>query len=223
MHRLLIVEDDKQIRDELKVLLQRNGYEALVLEGFENVVTESLALAPDLVLLDLNLPGLDGHFVCRELRAVSTIPLIVVTSRDTDTDELLSMNFGADDFVAKPYNAHVLLAHIASVLKRAYGDQVAASQVSYRGLVLEQARCVVVFQGRTAELTKNELRILGLLLRNAGTVITRQRIQEELWQSDEFVDDNTLTVNISYLRQTLDGIGAHDFIQTKRGIGYVIN
>ena len=133
------------------------------------------------------------------------------------------MNFGADDFVAKPYNAHVLLAHIASVLKRAYGDQVAASQVSYRGLVLEQARCVVVFQGRTAELTKNELRILGLLLRNAGTVITRQRIQEELWQSDEFVDDNTLTVNISYLRQTLDGIGAHDFIQTKRGIGYVIN
>lgn len=223
MQRLLVVEDDKQIRDELRVLLERNGYEVLVLESFANVVDDSLALAPDLVLLDLNLPGIDGHFVCRQLRAVSSLPIIVVTSRDTDMDELLSMNFGADDFVAKPYNSQVLLAHIVSVLKRAYGDQVAVDQVSYRGLVLEPARCVIVFDGKTAELTKNELRILSLLLRNAGTVVTRQRIQEELWQSDEFVDDNTLTVNISYLRQTLDSVGAHNFIQTKRGLGYVID
>lgn len=223
MQRLLIVEDDKQIRDELRILLQRNGYEVLVLESFESVVNDSLALAPNLVLLDLNLPGVDGHFICRELRLVSSIPLIVVTSRDTDMDELLSMNFGADDFVAKPYNAQVLLAHIASVLKRVYGDQAAVNQISYRGLILDQARCEVVFEGQAAELTKNELRILGVLLRNAGAVVTRQRIQEELWQSDEFVDDNTLTVNISYLRQTLDGIGARGFIQTRRGIGYVID
>ncbi len=223
MYRLLIIEDDRQIRDELKILLERNGYEALALDSFTHVSEEALSLAPDLIILDLNLPGIDGHYVCRQLREVSDVPIIVVTSRDTDMDELLSMNFGADDFITKPYNAQVLLAHIGSVLKRAYGERIETSEVSHRGLVLDTARCTATFEGHSAELTKNELRILNLLLRNASAVVPRRRIQEELWQSDEFIDDNTLTVNVSHLRQTLDGIGAHDFIQTKRGIGYLVD
>lgn len=223
MYRLLVIEDDQHIREELSVLLQHNGYEALSLDTFTNAGEQPLSLSPDLVILDLNLPGIDGHYICRQIREHSNVPIIVVTSRDTDMDELLSMNFGADDFVAKPYNAQVLLARIASVLHRTYGNNDSDNTTSHRGLALNNARCCASFEGREVELTKNQLRILNLLLRNAGSVMPRQRIQEELWQSDEFIDDNTLTVNISHLRQTLASIGAADFIQTKRGIGYVVD
>ena len=182
-----------------------------------------LGEAPDLVLLDLNLPGVDGGYVCREVRAASPVPIIAVTSRDTDMDELVTLAAGADDFVAKPYNEQVLLAHVAAVLKRTYGDgAAAAARIEHRGVVLDTTRCEVSYQGKSAELTKNELRILALLMRGAGSVVSRQRIQEELWESCDFVDDNTLTVNISHLRQTLAGIGVADLIATRRGLGYIV-
>ena len=166
---------------------------------------------------------MDGGYVCREVRAASTVPIIAVTSRDTDMDELITLSAGADDFVTKPYNEQVLLAHVASVLKRSYGDGAAASaRLSHRGVTLDTARCEVSYQGRSVELTKNELRILGLLMRSPGAVVSRQRIQEELWASDDFVDDNTLTVNVSHLRQTLAGIGVEGFIGTRRGLGYIV-
>lgn len=222
MRRLLVVEDDARIRDELCVLLGRNGYEALALTEFDDVAGQIAAVAPDLVLLDLNLPGVDGTYVCREVRRASTVPIIVVTSRDNDMDELLTLSFGADDFVPKPYNDQVLLAHVSSVLKRSYGEGGAATELSHGGVVLDTARCRVSAGGRSAELTKNELRILALLMRNAGAVVSRQRIQEELWASDEFVDDNTLTVNVSHLRQTLARIGVEDYVRTRRGMGYLV-
>ena len=175
------------------------------------------------MLLDLNLPGVDGGFICREVRASSQVPIIAVTSRDTDMDELVTLSAGADDFVTKPYNEQVLLARISSVLKRSYGEGAAASaRISVRGVTLDTARCEVSFEGRTAELTKNELRILALLMRSAGSVVSRQRIQEELWESDDFVDDNTLTVNVSHLRQTLGRIGVEGFVGTRRGLGYIV-
>ena len=222
MRRLLVVEDDARLRDELCVLLERNGYEAVALTGFDDTAGQVLAAAPDLVLLDLMLPQLSGMEVLRRLRRESSVPIVVVTSRDNDMDELLTLSLGADDFVPKPYNDQVLLAHVATVLKRSYGEGAAGAEISHGGVALDTARCRVSYQGRTAELTKNELRILALLMRNAGAVVSRQRIQEELWASDEFVDDNTLTVNVSHLRSTLAKIGVEDYVLTKRGMGYLV-
>ena len=222
MTKILVVEDDHQIQQELVLLLQRNGFEARALTSFEYVPQQIIAAHPDLVLLDLNLPGIDGQQICREVRQLSNVPIIVVTSRNTDLDELMVLSLGADDFIAKPYNTQILLMHITSVLRRANSDVTTGTKLSHAGVTLDSSSCKVSANQKSVELTKNELRILSLLMQNAGTVVSRQRIQEELWQSDEFVDDNTLTVNISHLRNTLSSIGVEDFVMTRRGLGYVI-
>lgn len=222
MTKILVVEDDHQIQQELVLLLQRNGFEAQALMSFESVPQQIIAAHPDLVLLDLNLPGIDGQQICREVRQLSNVPIIVVTSRNTDLDELMVLSLGADDFIAKPYNTQILLMHITSVLRRANSDVTTGTKLSHAGVALDSSSCKVSANQKSVELTKNELRILSLLMQNAGTVVSRQRIQEELWQSDEFVDDNTLTVNISHLRNTLASIGVEDFVMTRRGLGYVI-
>lgn len=222
MTKILVVEDDHQIQQELVLLLQRNGFEAQALTSFESVPQQIVAAHPDLVLLDLNLPGIDGQQICREVRQLSNVPIIVVTSRNTDLDELMVFSLGADDFIAKPYNTQILLMHITSVLRRANSDVTTGTKLLHAGVTLDSSSCKVSANQKSVELTKNELRILSLLMQNAGTVVSRQRIQEELWQSDEFVDDNTLTVNISHLRNTLASIGVEDFVMTRRGLGYVI-
>ena len=222
MTKILVVEDDHQIQQELVLLLQRNGFEAQALTSFESVPQQIVTAHPDLVLLDLNLPGIDGQQICREVRQLSNVPIIVVTSRNTDLDELMVLSLGADDFIAKPYNTQILLMHITSVLRRANSDVTTGTKISHAGVTLDSSSCKVSANQKSVELTKNELRILSLLMQNAGTVVSRQRIQEELWQSDEFVDDNTLTVNISHLRNTLASIGVEDFVMTRRGLGYVI-
>ena len=222
MTKIIVVEDDHQIQQELVLLLQRNGFEAQALTSFESVPQQIIAAHPDLVLLDLNLPGIDGQQICREVRQLSNVPIIVVTSRNTDLDELMVLSLGADDFIAKPYNTQILLMHITSVLRRANSDVTTGTKLSHAGVTLDSSSCKVSANQKSVELTKNELRILSLLMQNAGTVVSRQRIQEELWQSDEFVDDNTLTVNISHLRNTLASIGVEDFVMTRRGLGYVI-
>ena len=213
MQKLLVVEDDQKIRDELVTLLQRNGYDACALTSFVDVPGQILQSGADLVLLDLNLPGVDGQHVCREVRQKSNVAIIAVTSRNSDLDELMMLSLGADDFVAKPYNTQILLLHIATE---------PSAEITHGGVTLDTAACRVHAAGGSAELTKNELRILAILMRNAGTVVSRQRIQEELWQSDEFVDDNTLTVNVSHLRQTLAGIGVEEYVSTRRGLGYIV-
>ena len=222
MTKILVVEDDHQIQQEFVLLLQRNGFEAKALTSFESVPQQIIAAHQDLVLLDLNLPGIDGQQICREVRQLSNVPIIVVTSRNTDLDELMVLSLGADDFIAKPYNTQILLMHITSVLRRANSDVTTGTKLSHAGVTLDSSSCKVSANQKSVELTKNELRILSLLMQNAGTVVSRQRIQEELWQSDEFVDDNTLTVNISHLRNTLASIGVEDFVMTRRGLGYVI-
>mgnify|MGYP001737072699 FL=1 len=222
MTKILVVEDDHQIQQELVLLLQRNGFEAQALTSFESAPQQIIVAHPDLVLLDLNLPGIDGQQICREVRQLSNVPIIVVTSRNTDLDELMVLSLGADDFIAKPYNTQILLMHITSVLRRANSDVTTGTKLSHAGVTLDSSSCKLSANQKSVELTKNELRILSLLMQNAGTVVSRQRIQEELWQSDEFVDDNTLTVNISHLRNTLASIGVEDFVMTRRGLGYVI-
>jgi DNA-binding response OmpR family regulator len=215
----LLIEDDKTIRQELRSLLEKYGYETMATDEFSGAVDFALAQNPHLILLDINLPFYDGFHICRELRKRSNIPIIVVTSRDSEMDELMSMNLGADHFVTKPYNTQILLAKIAALLGRAY-DAGASRLIRFGGLVLDMDRSAVSFQEQSVELTKNELRILRLLMENEGRIVSRDDIMVALWQTDAFVDDNTLTVNIGRLRAKLAEIGVRDLLKTKRGQGY---
>lgn len=221
MHSILIIEDDKTIRQELKTLLEKYSYTVITVDDFSDVVNTVLTRSPHLILLDINLPVFDGYHICREIRKQSKIPIIVVTSRDSEIDELMSMNLGADDFVTKPYNTQILLARISALLNRAYHNH--SSNLIYFGeITLDIGKGRITYKNKSMELTKNELRILGLLIKNNGEITSRDEIMDELWQSDEFVDDNTLTVNINRLRKKLNEIGLTDFLKTKRGQGYCL-
>lgn len=174
-----------------------------------------------LILLDINLPLYDGYYVCRAIREKSEVPIIVVTSRDSEMDELMSMNLGADDFVTKPYNTQILLARISAMLKRTRKEEVENS-VQYHGLKLQLNNSTVVYEDQVIELSKNEMRILYTLLQNKGKIVSRDHLMETLWQSNEFIDDNTLTVNVNRVRKKLESAGLKDFIKTKRGQGYMV-
>lgn len=215
-----IVEDDAAIAGELAWALEREGFRTAAAERFDRVVPDILAAAPDLVLLDLTLPGTDGQFIARDLREHSQVPIIVLTSRTTEIDEVMAMNLGADDFIPKPYRLRVLVARIQALLRRADGG--AATILSHNGLELDSARSVARANEREVELTKNECRILALLMSRAGQVVSRADIMRDLWESEAFIDDNTLTVNINRLRATLEKIGVANYLVTKRGQGYTV-
>ena len=221
MALIYVVEDDAAIRGELVEVLERNGFEVAAATAFDHVVEDILAAQPALVLLDLTLPGTDGQFTCRELRASSDVPLIVLTSRVTEIDEVMSMTMGADDFIAKPYRARVLVARIQALLRRT-SDAEGKSTLEHNGLTLDLSRSVARAAGGEVELTKNEMRILALLMRRAGTIVSREALMRDLWDSDAFVDDNTLTVNINRLRATLEKIGVSGYLTTHRGRGYAV-
>ncbi|MDO4261708.1 MAG: response regulator transcription factor [Eubacteriales bacterium] len=219
MQKILIAEDDETIRRELKTFLNKNGYEAEALESFEHPVEDLLARKPDLILLDINLPLTDGEYICKEIRKTSDVPIIMVTSRDSELDELICLNYGADQYVTKPYNIQILLAKIAGLLKRSQGsaapDTVTLSRftLSISGRYIEQG-------GARRELTKNEFTILYYLSLHRGAVVPREELMDYLWESESFIDDNTLSVNMKRLRDKLQDIGAEGSIETKRGQGY---
>ena len=219
--KIYIVEDDRVLRIELMKLLNSYGYECAYSDDWQNIIQLALQESPDLILLDINLPLFDGFHICREIRKQSDVPIIVVTSRSTDMDELMSMNLGADDFITKPYNTQILLARIAALLKRS-AHMAHSDATEYKGVSFQPSKGVISCGTRSAELTKNEMKIMSVLLKNAGKIVSRDELMDELWQSDEFVDDNTLTVNVNRLRKKLENIGAMDFIATKRGMGYLV-
>lgn len=223
MALIYIVEDDEPIRRELAEVLERVGFAVKASEEFSRVTEDILDAAPDLVLLDLTLPVKDGQHICHEIRRTSEVPIIVLTSRTTEIDEVMSMTLGADDFIAKPYSARVLVARIQALLRRvnSSGER---SELVHNGLELDLTRSTATntMTGATTELTKNELRILALLMGRAGKIVTRSTIMQDLWDSDMFIDDNTLTVNINRLRSTLDKIGAKGYLTTHRGQGYSV-
>lgn len=221
MATIFIIEDDVKIRAELQTLLTKYGHTCSITEDFEQIVTIVLEQNPQLVLLDINLPMYDGYHICREIRKASSVPIIMVTSRDSDVDELMSMHLGADDFVTKPYNTQILLARITSLLRRSYSTE-NTNMLLHKGVLLDISKSIVSYESQTTELTKNELRILHLLMNHHGTIITRDEMMNDLWQSDEFVDDNTLTVNINRLRRKLESINVEDFLITRRGQGYLV-
>lgn len=221
MAKIFIVEDDEKIRKELKTFLEKNGHFCTVDNDFENIIDKVLNSDTELVLLDINLPRYDGFHICREIRKASSIPIIIVTSRDSEIDELMSINWGADDFITKPYNTQILLARISSVLKRSYNAN-GTDKITYKGLTLDLSRSIIKYGDKVADLTKNEVKILYLFLQKRGVIISRNEIMDYLWQSDNFIDDNTLTVNINRIRKKLSNIGIENFLITKRGQGYMI-
>ena len=219
--KIFVVEDETEICKELSVLLQKYGYAYESSTDFAHITDHILKAEADLVLLDINLPYQDGYTICHEIRKQSDIPIIVLTSRNTDFDELMSLNIGADDFISKPYNAQVLIARIQKILKRTYEAQV-NSVLIHKGLTINLLKAAASYGDKEVDLTKNELGILRLLIVNKGNVIPRDAIIDELWQSDEFIDENTLNVNIVRLRKKLSEIGAPDYLETKRGLGYKV-
>lgn len=221
MSKIYVIEDDEAIRGELLHLLEREGYETGACEDFSRASELALAAGPDLVLLDLTLPGTDGQLVCRELRGASSVPIIVLTSRTTEADEVVAMTLGADDFVPKPYSPRVLLARIAALLRRS-GGSAARSVLEHNGVTLDLSRSLASSASGSVELTKNEVRILALLMRRAGTIVSREDLMRELWDSEAFVDDNTLTVNVNRLRGALAKMGVEGFLVTHRGQGYSV-
>ena len=222
MRKILIVEDDEKLCRELGTFLTNNGYQAESLPEGEYTVKAILEAQPDLVLLDLGLPGTDGLYLCRELRKVWELPEIVITSQDTQMAELMSMSQGADDFVTKPFHLQILLARIEAVLKRVYREPVVKEQEQLGDFTLDVARAVIASETGSAELTKNELRILDCLAHHKNEIVSRDDLISHLWDSELFVDDNTLTVNMTRLRGKLEAIGVRNVIQTKRGLGYVL-
>lgn len=220
--RIYIVEDDEKLRHELKIFLENNGYDCKAAERFGNITNDILSANADLLLLDINLPGSDGRFLCREIRNSSDMPIIIITSRNNDMDELISLNNGADNYVTKPFNIQILLAKISNLLRRTENkstkDIIKAERFS-----LNTSKCTVSIGGNSCELTKNEFRIILCLLQNKGRIVSRETIMQYLWEDESFVDDNTLTVNINRLRKKLAGLGTKDLITTRRGQGYYLN
>ena len=223
MAKIIIIEDTETIRQELETFLTRYGYEVIAPIDFENIISIIEKEAPDLILLDINLPVFDGFYICREVRKTSEVPIIVVTSRDSDMDELMSMNLGADDFITKPYNTQILLARINSVLKRVSQNSEGNQEIlSYNDLKLNLSNGTISSMDKTLEITKNELRILYYLIKNQGNIVSRKDLMDYLWKSNLFVDDNTLSVNVTRLRRKLEEIGIKEAIETRRGLGYIM-
>ena len=220
--KILIVEDDKKIRKELETFLNKNGFIAKGLEKFNNTVQDILNENADLVLLDINLPYTDGEFICKEIRKKSDVPIIMVTSRDNEIDELMSLYGGADQYVTKPYNIQILLAKINGLLKRNRKLEKEIQKINCDGFELNIAERVIEKDDKKIELTKNEYSILYYLAKNKGKVVSRDEIMDYLWESEEFIDDNTLSVNIKRLRNKLEELGLTDKIETRRGQGYLL-
>lgn len=221
--RILIIEDDKTIREELEMYLSVSGYEVRVLSDFSNTVKDALNQNPDLILLDVNLPGTNGMAVCEQIRRTSQVPIIFVTGNNTSMDELNGILRGGDDYITKPYQLPVLMARIGAVLRRTLGDGDRVSVKSeYKGVLLDIAAAQISKGQEKRELTKNELRILHCLYQHPGEIVSRADMIDYLWDNEVFIDDNTLSVHVARLRNKLSEIGAADFIETKRGLGYRI-
>lgn len=219
MNKVFIIEDDHALRSQLVYFLEGYGYHCCFSEDFSHIISLALAENADLILLDINLPCQDGYHICREIRKASMVPIIIITSRATDMDELMSMNLGADDFVSKPFNTQILLARMAALLRRQQAVQ-NTQYMEHHGLKFYLEKGVVEAQGGQANLTKNERHILSLLFKHRDCIVSRESFMEELWQSDEFIDENTLTVNVNRLRRKLSDLGAENIIKTHRGQGY---
>ena len=222
MYRILIVEDDRGIAEAVKVQAQMWDFQAQCVQNFRNVMEEFFVFDPHLVLLDITLPFYNGYHWCDEIRKVSKVPIIFVSSASDNMNIVMAINMGGDDFIAKPFDQSVLIAKIQALLRRSYDFGTAAPVLEHRGAMLNTGDNTLSYDGSRIELTKNEYRILLALMEFKGKVVSREKLMERLWESDSFVDENTLTVNVNRLRKKLDAAGLPNFIVTKFGVGYII-
>ena len=222
MKKLLLVEDELDVAKELALSLRKWGFEVDLIDEFDNILKEFIEKKPNLVLMDVNLPFFDGFYWCGKIREVSKVPLIFLSSRDSNMDIIMGMNNGGDDYITKPFAVEVLISKINALLRRSYDYTSSDSLMYYGDMVLDVERCLLRYKDDEIDLTKNEMKILSFLIKNKGKVISRDKIMMSLWNDDEFVSDNTLTVNITRLRGKLKGLGLGDIIKTKKGLGYFV-
>ena len=222
MYKIFIVEDDSGIASAVAAQVESWGMEACCARDFRNITGEFAACNPHLVLLDIGLPFMNGYHWCSQIRKVSKVPIIFISSASDNMNIVMAMNMGADDFIPKPFDANVLIAKIQALLRRTYDFSESLTVVEDRGAMLNTGDCTFLYGSEKLTLSKNEYRIALVLMRSAGKVVSREKLMEALWQTDEFVDENALTVNVGRLRKKLESIGLNDFIQTKFGVGYII-
>ena len=222
MQKILIVEDDEKLSKELEKFLSQNGYEISRITSFENIINDILNSKCNMVLLDINLPGNNGEYICKEVRKISEVPIVMITSVDSELDQLISLNYGADDYLTKPFNIQILLAKIATILKRTNSNNKYQSKIDCKDFILNLSKSTIEKEEKEIELTKNEFKIIYYLVQNRGKIVPREEIMSYLWDSEMFVDDNTLTVNITRIRNKLEEINLKDILETRRGQGYIL-
>lgn len=220
MQKILIIEDDVFIANELKNLLDNNNYQGIILEDFNNSLNEIFNIKPDLILLDINIPFINGEYLLKNLRKKSNIPVIMVTSRNSLVDEAISITYGADDYITKPYNPNILLLRIGAVLKRIYNS---SDSLIFKDLTINISKGIIKKDDVEVILTKNEMIIFSYLVNHQERIVTRDELMTALWNNEEFINDNALTVNISRLRTKLKSIGYEDAIDTRKGMGYILS
>lgn len=222
MYKVLIVEDDKTISGILAEHLSGWGYEVACVKDFQHVLEEFTGFEPHIVLMDIGLPYFNGHHWCGEIRGVSKVPIIFISSADDNMNIVMALNMGGDDFIAKPFDLNVVTAKVQALLRRTYSFQEQTNRIEHKGAVLNLSDASLSYEGERIELTKNEYRILQILMSKTGEIVSRDEIMRALWEDDSFVDDNTLTVNVTRLRKKLEEAGLSGYIKTKKGIGYVV-
>lgn len=223
MYKLLIVEDDAVIAKSIQTYMESWGYQPICITDFEHVTKTFVEKQPHLVLMDISLPFYNGFHWCDEIRKISKVPVIFISSASDNMNIVMAMNMGGDDFIAKPFDLPVLQAKVQAMLRRTYDFAGESNLIEHRGMIFNSSDGMITYEGKRIELTKNEMRILQELLENKGKIVTRDRLMERLWESDSFIDDNTLTVNIARLRKKLEETGIKDMIKTRKGIGYVVD
>jgi DNA-binding response OmpR family regulator len=222
MHKIMIIEDDLTIAGTIKEHLSKWDYEVSYVTDFKNIIERFTAFEPQLVLLDLMLPFFNGFYWCGEIRKISKVPVMFISSAGDNMNIVMAINMGGDDFIAKPFDLHVLTAKVRALMRRTYSFQGQVNILEHNGVILNLSDTTLTYQNKKIELTKNDYKIMQLLLENIGRVVSREEMMQRLWESDNFVDDNTLTVNIARLRKKLAESGLENFIATKKGLGYLV-
>lgn len=222
MYKIMVIEDDDMISGLVQDTIKNWGFEAIGINNFKKVIDQFKKYDPHLVLIDITLPFFNGYHWCTEIRKISKVPIVFISSAADNMNIVLAMNMGADDFIAKPFDMNVLVAKVQALIRRTYKFNQNSNMIEHKGVVLNIGDASISYRGQRIDLTKNEFKILQVLMESVGKVISRDLIMERLWETDSFIDDNTLTVNIARLRRKLEDCGIEDFIITKKGLGYMV-
>lgn len=223
MYRIMMIEDDEKIRRIVADTLKKWQYDVVEVTQFDQVLTEFEQTSPHLILLDINLPVFDGYYWCQQIRSVSKVPIIFLSSRNQNMDIIMAINMGGDDFIQKPFDLDILLAKISALIRRKYTYQEEENiRLIHRGLKLNVTNSTIELDGKSNELSRNEFILLRLMMRNIGKIVSRDDLMQALWNEEQFVDDNTLTVNVNRMRRKIGALGLEDFIVTRKGLGYII-